>query len=279
MRLFLFATIAASLVIFIMSPGAAEEIHVAAERGDVATVKALLRAGTPVDLPSTSDTSTLGVPPLFVAVKWNRIEVVKVLLDAGADPTKLPANHRISDTPMTMAARFGRIEILRLFLDRGADPNKMAHSGPPIHHARFMKNEEIENILLEAGAVTSFSQPSITHLIANADIDRGRRLARTCRVCHADPEDRETENTRVPRLWDIVGREKGRQPGVEVTDALENFGGVWTFNDLNSFLALPGAFIPGTEMGYIDLIDKEQNRVDIIAYLRTLSDDPVPLPE
>jgi cytochrome c len=54
-------------------------------------------------------------------------------------------------------------------------------------------------------------------------------------------------------------------------------GGTWTFDDLNKFLASPKGFVPGTAMGFAGL-PKDSERADVIAYLATLADKPVPLP-
>jgi len=53
--------------------------------------------------------------------------------------------------------------------------------------------------------------------------------------------------------------------------------GKWTFEDLDKFIANPKGFIPGTAMGFAG-IPKDTERADLIAYLRTLSDNPQPLP-
>jgi len=54
-------------------------------------------------------------------------------------------------------------------------------------------------------------------------------------------------------------------------------GGNWDYEELNGFIADPRRVIPGLLMaakGYQDLED----RADLIAYLRTLSDNPESLP-
>ena len=53
--------------------------------------------------------------------------------------------------------------------------------------------------------------------------------------------------------------------------------GKWTDDDLNKFVANPKGFIPGTAMGFAG-IPKDSERADVIAYLHTLADKPVPLP-
>ena len=51
----------------------------------------------------------------------------------------------------------------------------------------------------------------------------------------------------------------------------------WTFENLDHFLTNPKGFIPGTAMAFAGL-KKPDERANVIAYLRTLSDNPVPLP-
>jgi cytochrome c len=54
-------------------------------------------------------------------------------------------------------------------------------------------------------------------------------------------------------------------------------GGTWTYDDLNKFIANPKGFVAGTAMGFAG-IPKDSERADVIDYLHTLSDSPVPLP-
>ena len=51
----------------------------------------------------------------------------------------------------------------------------------------------------------------------------------------------------------------------------------WTYEELNEFLAHPQQTIKGTKMTFAGL-PKPQDRADLIAYLRSLSDSPAPLP-
>ena len=52
----------------------------------------------------------------------------------------------------------------------------------------------------------------------------------------------------------------------------------WTFDLLNEFLYSPRNAVPGTKMTFAG-IKNDQDRANVIAWLRTLSDNPVPLPE
>ena len=53
--------------------------------------------------------------------------------------------------------------------------------------------------------------------------------------------------------------------------------GKWTYDDLNSFINSPKGFVPGTAMGFAG-IQKDSERADVIDYLHTLADTPLPLP-
>ncbi len=70
----------------------------------------------------------------------------------------------------------------------------------------------------------------------------------------------------------------GEGRGFNFSAAMKGKPGKWTYDDLNKFIASPKGFIPGTAMGFAG-IQKDSERADVIAYLRTLSDHPEPLPQ
>ncbi len=80
-----------------------------------------------------------------------------------------------------------------------------------------------------------------------------------------------------PSLWNVVGRPKGSVSDFKYSQVFSTLDGVWTFDALNEFLARPAEIIPGTKMNFRGLVEP-QKRASLIAYLRTLSDAPVPLP-
>ncbi|TIT60257.1 MAG: cytochrome c family protein, partial [Mesorhizobium sp.] len=51
----------------------------------------------------------------------------------------------------------------------------------------------------------------------------------------------------------------------------------WTYDNINHFITSPKKFVKGTAMGFAGL-PKDEDRANVIAYLRTLSDNPKPLP-
>lgn len=117
----------------------------------------------------------------------------------------------------------------------------------------------------------------IVPLLASADIAKGESLTKKCASCHKF--EKGGANGVGPGLYGVVGSPKASHDGFsKYSDGLKAMGGEWTFEDLNHFLYKPKDFVSGTAMAFNGL-KKTQDRADLIAYLRTLSDNPVPLPE
>ena len=53
--------------------------------------------------------------------------------------------------------------------------------------------------------------------------------------------------------------------------------GKWTYEDLDTYLKSPKSFAPGTKMTFAGL-NKPDDRANVIAFLRSRSDSPPPLP-
>ena len=66
--------------------------------------------------------------------------------------------------------------------------------------------------------------------------------------------------------------------GFDYSDAMKAMSGKWTFDELNEFLYNPRAHVPGTKMTFAG-IKNDQDRANVIAWLRTLSDNPEPPPK
>lgn len=112
--------------------------------------------------------------------------------------------------------------------------------------------------------------------LANADPKRGEATAKQCASCHTF--DKGGPNRVGPNLYDIVNDEKGHgRNGFNFSAGMKAAGGKWTYDDLDQFLTNPRAFIKGTSMSYAGLARPAQ-RADLISYLRSLSDNPAPLP-
>ena len=115
----------------------------------------------------------------------------------------------------------------------------------------------------------------LSQLLAKADPEKGKALTKVCATCHSF--DKGAPAKVGPNLYGVIGRPKGSMEGFSYSDGMKAKGGNWTFEDLNAFITSPKTFVSGTKMGFGGEPSAEK-RADIIAYLRTLSDNPVPLP-
>jgi len=119
--------------------------------------------------------------------------------------------------------------------------------------------------------------PPIAPMLVKANADQGKLLyTKLCTTCHTD--DKGGANKVGPNLWNVVGGKRGSHAGFSYSSGMESKGGEWSYEDLNHWLLKPSAFIKGTKMAFVGL-PKEQERADVIAYLRTMNDSPPPLPD
>jgi len=120
------------------------------------------------------------------------------------------------------------------------------------------------------------SAQSLDTLLASASAERGAQVAKQCQICHNVEEG---QGPKVgPNLYGVVDRPVASEPGFNYTAALKAKGGKWTFAALNKWLTDPRADVRGTSMSFAGL-PREKQRADVIAYLDTLSKNPVPLPK
>src|ERR1700753_676166 len=123
-------------------------------------------------------------------------------------------------------------------------------------------------------AAAAPSEP-IEKLLQTASVEKGTGAAKKCQGRHTF--ENAGPNRVGPNLYGIVGEKRGEGRGFNFSAAMKAKGGTWTFDDLNQFISNPKGFVPGTAMGFAG-IQKDSERADVIDYLHTLSDSPVPLP-
>ena len=128
----------------------------------------------------------------------------------------------------------------------------------------------------DAGPVPSAELAPIGPKLKDANVEKGKALnVQQCFTCHT--VDKGGVNKVGPNQWDIVGRKNASHEGFSYSSALQAKGGEWTYEDINHMIFKPQAFVRGTKMAFAGL-PKEQDRADLIAYLRTMNDNPPPLP-
>ena len=117
---------------------------------------------------------------------------------------------------------------------------------------------------------------SVLPLLAAADVAEGQKVARKCAACHNF--EKGAANKIGPNLWNIVGQPKAAVDGFGYSNVLQDMSDQsWGYEELDAFLANPRDYAPGTKMSFAGL-RKIEDRAAIIAYMRSLSDSPIPMP-
>ncbi len=137
---------------------------------------------------------------------------------------------------------------------------------------------EPEPVVAEAGGEAAAPAVPLGVLLASADVERGATAVRKCQSCHNFGEGE--PNKQGPHLYGVVGRIEGGVTDFAYSDGLmahNAAGDIWTYQNLDLFLTRPSDYVPGTKMNFAGVRTPEE-RADILAYLQTLSADPVPFP-
>ena len=114
---------------------------------------------------------------------------------------------------------------------------------------------------------------------ALGDADNGEALYRQCAGCHEIGEG--AKNKIGPQLNGIFGRTAATIEGFRYSSAFERAGSKgleWHAEELHVFLEKPKQLVPGTRMSFRGF-KNENDRADVIAYLRRYSDSPSDIPE
>jgi cytochrome c len=128
-----------------------------------------------------------------------------------------------------------------------------------------------------AGAPAGGSEPPIAALLASADPARGQAdtMKYACIACHTFTDGGKAGIG--PNLYGVVGGPRAHMAGFAYSEALKKKTGPWTYQELDLWLKKPSAYAPGTKMTLAG-VPEAKDRADLIAYLRSLSANPEPLP-
>jgi len=116
---------------------------------------------------------------------------------------------------------------------------------------------------------------SISLLLAGASLEQGEKIFKKCGACHSYKKDSKSKIG--PNLWNLINKQKASVSGFAYSKALSDYGGKWTFEELNRFLYKPKEYIKGTKMAFAGL-KKEKDRASVILFMNQNSDNPLPLP-
>ncbi len=130
--------------------------------------------------------------------------------------------------------------------------------------------------LLSGPAKAESTLAPIDARLASANSADGKKLFLQCAICHVSKPDAKT--TIGPNLWNVVGRNIAVEPGFEYSDSLKQVSGNWNFERLNVYLFDPKLLAPEGRMPFPGIKSADE-RANLVAYLSTLSDQPVALPD
>ena len=129
----------------LLQRGAEYDFHTACYLGDEDKVREFLASDSEI----AKRLNAAKRSPLCSAAAGGNVDVVTMLLDAGADPNRTEQKFASGGALFT-ASCLGHIDVVKLLLDRGADPNGPCESsGTSADHAA---NDEIYQLLIEHGS-------------------------------------------------------------------------------------------------------------------------------
>lgn len=116
------------------------------EFGAAPVVRELLKAGGDVRAANKR-----GANALMAAAEAGDVDVLRLLLDHGADPNSkaTPRKSGGDITALMTAAQLGHLEFVRTLLDRGADVNLQTAHGNAVHFAAFTQRQDVLRLLLD----------------------------------------------------------------------------------------------------------------------------------
>ena len=126
---------------------------------------------------------------------------------------------------------------------------------------------EIKNKIVEA--------VDIKALLAMGDLGHGEKVFKKCTACHQIASG--GKNMIGPNLWSVIGRTAGSVSDYKYSKAMVAYGKEWTYEEMNSYLIKPQAYVKGTKMAFAGL-RKEKDRASVILFMNSKSSTPKPLP-
>ena len=115
----------------------------------------------------------------------------------------------------------------------------------------------------------------IAQLLSLGDLAHGEKVFKKCSACHMIASD--GKNMIGPNLWSVIGRTAGSVSDYKYSKAMVAYAKQWSFEEMNSYLIKPQAYVKGTKMAFAGL-RKEKDRASVILFMNSKSSSPKPLP-
>ena len=160
------------------------------------------------------------------------------------------------------------IFVIRLVAEAVYEPSTPAKPG-------YVVEGVVENAGGGTAAPVEETVPDFGTVLASADATAGKAVSARCEQCHDITKG--GPNKIGPALWGVIGRARATQPGFAYSSAMMGDHNPWTFAALFKYLKSPATMVPGTKMSFAGL-RSAQDRINLIAFLRTASDSPVAIP-
>lgn len=119
-------------------------------------------------------------------------------------------------------------------------------------------------------------------LLAAADLVKGEEQHKKCVQCHTFEQG--GGNLQGPNLFGVLGRDIASHAGFKYSEgdgSLSAIEGVWDYEKLDHFIERPKGYASKTAMNFAGINSRLTgltDRINLIAYLRTLGSESVPLP-
>ena len=148
-------------------------------------------------------------------------------------------------------------------------------TGHILPHSDETHQQKIAQLVKVASASETLNAPkkkTEKKPLMPASAERGERVSGLCLSCHSFAKGGRVMTG--PPLWSIVGEKMANYDGYQYSQIfleMKEEGVIWTEDTLDAYLKSPRTYTPGTKMSFAGL-RKAQQRIDLIAYLKTLSD-------
>ncbi len=134
----------------------------------------------------------------------------------------------------------------------------------------------VEGVEAEAAGPAAVAEKPIEAYLASASAEKGATIFKKCAACHTIEKGQPMGIG--PNLYGVLGGPHAHMAGFGYSDAMQaTHGETWGWTNINKWLTSPKAYIPGNKMAFAGL-SKPEDRADVITYLNSKSDKPLPVP-